>query len=902
MDLKQRKLNKSEWDSTEIPVSETELSILNMIIKGYHDVSIKINNNNTLFTYIKIQYSEKMEDYLFNKYLRERLTPVDNKLKEINHEHKLIKININIKPNSTDSLRLEQVNIKCLTKYNTYEYLLLDYIENLMKSLNTNDEYNKQFHYYYYGLYKLIRNNVLNLNRHMKKFVHDILNIFEEHIDKSIIVVNAVEFIEKNEIILKYNDLSLYEHQKNIFTEIKRNEPKLILYIAPTGTGKTLTPIALSESKRIIFVCAARHVGLALARSAVSVHKKIAFAFGCSSADDIRLHYFAAHDYSKNTRTGGIGKVDNSNGINVEIMICDIRSYLPAMYYMLAFFEENEIVTYWDEPTITMDYLEHEFHGTIRDNWKKNQISTIVLSSATLPKMHELTETIPDYLNKFPGAQICNIVSYDCNKSIPIINNDGFVVLPHYLSSNYQEIIEIANHCSENLTLLRYFDLKEVVEFISYLCENRYINKKKLYLDRYFNELNDIDMKNIKIYYIEILKNIQHEYWDTIYNYFIEKRTPRIFENISVDNKGEKIRKIRSTGNDNNMSGYMNHSNYMENSPIKRIQSEQIIGTNLRISDDVNKKGTVGVYVTTKDAYTLTDGPSIFISDNIEKMAKFCIQQANIPNIVMSDIMKKIEYNNGINSQINEATNEMEAIKNSIEQKVKNQTNKFGGGRNKSNKDPKKLSKDIPDEFYDKNGMNKLTDKINSLRAMIKNINLNDTFIPNKKNHLEKWCPDKQTHNTFTSTIDEHIVADIMAINGVDNLWKILLMMGIGVFVNHNNITYTEIMKKLADEQKLYLIIASSDYIYGTNYQFCHCFLSKELNLTQEKIIQAMGRIGRSNIQQTYTVRFRDNSQITKLFTSNTEKPEIINMNKLFNTKKMIYENGEYIEITDEDI
>jgi hypothetical protein len=38
-------------------------------------------------------------------------------------------------------------------------------------------------------------------------------------------------------------------------------------------------------------------------------------------------------------------------------------------------------------------------------------------------------------------------------------------------------------------------------------------------------------------------------------------------------------------------------------------------------------------------------------------------------------------------------------------------------------------------------------------------------------------------------------------------------------------------MKKLADEQKLYMIIASSDYIYGTNYQFCHGFLSKDLNL-----------------------------------------------------------------------
>jgi hypothetical protein len=109
-------------------------------------------------------------------------------------------------------------------------------------------------------------------------------------------------------------------------------------------------------------------------------------------------------------------------------------------------------------------------------------------------------------------------------------------------------------------------------------------------------------------------------------------------------------------------------------------------------------------------------------------------------------------------------------------------------------------------------------------------------------------------------------------------------------------------MKKLADEQKLYIIIASSDYIYGTNYQFCHGYLSKDLDLTQEKVIQAMGRIGRNNIQQTYTIRSRDDTQILKLFTSDTEKPEVINMNILFNSKKVKYENGMYIEEPEEDL
>jgi hypothetical protein len=159
---------------------------------------------------------------------------------------------------------------------------------------------------------------------------------------------------------------------------------------------------------------------------------------------------------------------------------------------------------------------------------------------------------------------------------------------------------------------------------------------------------------------------------------------------------------------------------------------------------------------------------------------------------------------------------------------------------------------------------------------------LNDTFVPNKKIHLDKWAEELETKGAFTSNIDETVVSDIMALNGVENSWKVLLMMGIGVFINHENITYTEIMKRLADEQKLYMIIASSDYIYGTNYQFCHGYLSKDMNLTQEKIIQAMGRIGRNKIQQDYSVRFRDDEQIKKLFSTESDKPEVRNMNRLF--------------------
>ena len=894
MDLKQRKLNKSEWETIEVPVSTSEMNVLNMIIKGYNDVNIKINNNNSIFSYLKIEFTEKMEGYLFNKYFKQRVAIIETKLKTQIPGYKNMKIDSDIKLNSIDRLRLERFDDKSLLTKDIYENTLLSNIEKLLENIEVNNI--RMFHYHYFTLYKLIRNNINNLNCHIKKLVDVVLKIFEEQINLSIVIENAVDFIEKNNNILKYDDLTLYEHQKDLITACKSPKSKLILYMAPTGTGKTLSPIALSEGHKIIFVCAARHVGLALAKSAISVKKKVAFAFGCGCADDVRLHYFAAKVFTKNKRTGGIGKVDNSVGDNVEIMICDIKSYLPAMYYMLAHFNAKNIILYWDEPTITMDYNEHDFHSTIRKNWKKNIIPNIVLSSATLPKLTDLTETMPDFLNTFPEAEIVNIVSHDCKKSIPIINKEGFVVLPHYLNANYNKTKEVADHCENYLTLLRYFDLKEVVDFITFVNSNNYGNSKTL-IERHFETLNDLNMTTIKRYYVFLLKNIIEKYWGDVYSHFKMIRKPRILENETIDTKGNKIIKSKSVGPGTTTSN--GNLTSMSGSLLSRMSSVQETNT-------LVKPGTSGVYFTTKDAYTLTDGPTIVISNDIEKISKFCIQQANIPSLVMDEIMKKIEFNNFINEKLFALESEVDIIKDEAEKKIKNEVKNSAGshnvsGRNKSNKDNRKLNREVPEEFINKGSLTKLTQEINDLRSMIKSATLNDAFIPNRKMHQDKWAQGLDTHNSFTSNVDETIVSDIMALNGVENTWKVLLMMGIGVFINHENITYTEIMKKLADEQKLYMIIASSDYIYGTNYQFCNGFISKDLNLTQEKIIQAMGRIGRNNIQQTYTVRFRDDEQILKLFTSETEKPEIVNMNILFNTRKVVWKDNEYVEIPDDE-
>jgi hypothetical protein len=726
----------------------------------------------------------------------------------------------------------------------------------------------------------------------LKKIIQATLDHLEEEVDLLDLINNSDQFIEKNVNLLKYSDLYLYDHQKEIFTAIKNTRPKLILYIAPTGTGKTLTPLGLSESNRIIFVCAARHVGLALARSAISVNKRIAFAFGCSSAEDVRLHYFAAKEYTTHKRSGQIRKVDNSVGDKVEIIICDIRSYLPAMYYMLAFNEAQNIITYWDEPTITMDYKTHDLHKIIKKNWKENIIPNFVLSSATLPKMHELTQTISDFTSKFPTCTIENIVSHDCRKTIPLINNNGFIVMPHLLNEDYQDTLKIVETCEGNLTMLRYFDLKEASKFIMFLEKNNFV-KSVGKVSRSFLSVNDIDMKSIKLHYLKALKNVLPESWNSVYNALKFEREKKIFPNNNVDIKGNKMIKTTSIG-----PGVTLGSTSMAGTSLTRMASQQMPLDNA--SSEVS--GSCAIYVTTKDAFTLTDGPTIFLANDVQKIAKFCIQQANIPSSVMKDILDKIDFNNQINTKILDIETQLEFEEEKILKKLAGDS---GTGSSKTKDKDKKSKTKIAGGLVNKisqdkdTNVSRLHEQLDLLKKMVKSATLNDRFIPNKLAHLKKWAENVNTKRAFTSDIDEETIISIMLLKDVDDSWKVLLLLGIGVFTEHKSIAYTEIMKKMADTQRLYLIIADSDYIYGTNYQFCHGYLSKDLALTQEKIIQAMGRIGRNNIQQEYSIRFRDDLQIKTLFTkfASEDKPEVINMNILFNCKNIQWNGTEYITI-----
>lgn len=857
----QTKLSRAEWNSIEETIPEDEQAILKMIIAGYNDVNIRHNDNTSLLNRVKIEKSATIENFLYCKFFKPEIAEIQaivgipTSLAKFNVKEEALK-----KLKKSDIIRLENMGSKIEeNRGSIIEYAFVGFVKEMM-TLFMNGK--SRYSFYLYTIIQLRNISVENMNCHLMEFVDMAVKHVNENTVLSSIISNAHEFIEKNTHIYKYGDISLYDHQKRLFSILKKSydptvgrtdarlskQSNFILYIAPTGTGKTLSPIGISNNYKVIYVCAARHVGIALAKSAISVHKCVAFAFGCETAADIRLHYFSALTYKIDKRSGGIGKVDNSVGHKVEIMICDVKSYLTAMHYMLSFNNANTMVTYWDEPTIGMDDLDaNPLHEIVHRNWSENMIPNMVLSSATLPTTEELQPVIDDFRAKFDNVTITEINSHDCKKSITLLNKMGFCVCPHLLHEDYRKMIECAEYCDTNRTLLRYFDLGEVVRFINHLTRGKSDIDENYSAEVYFdNDIRNIKMNSIKLYYITLLKQIDEVKWSFIYNAMKKGEITIINKSTSVD-------------------GSQSSSKTGEIVRTTSVFSKRVlVKTPLELAKE-KSAASGNILLTTVDAHTLTDGPTIYLAEDVDKIGNFYIQQSHIPKEIFDDIMRKIAHNNAIMKSVAKLSLELEDV---LGEEVKKE---------------KKMSNAVLTSPKAK----KIEDMIESLRADMKTVNLDPNFIPNTPLHQNIWVsmnPNAHVKNAFVPNIDPETVREIMSLEVADGM-KMLLLLGIGVFSETVDSFYAEIIKRLAYNKQLFIIIASSDYIYGTNYQFCHGFIGKDLkNMTQQKTIQALGRIGRNNIQQDYTARFRDDDIIANLFCVNTNNVEAQNMCRLLRT------------------
>jgi hypothetical protein len=388
--------------------------------------------------------------------------------------------------------------------------------------------------------------------------------------------------------------------------------------------------------------------------------------------------------------------------------------------------------------------------------------------------------------------------------------------------------------------MLRYFDLNEIVRFLFYVNEKEFV-PERFQMKNYFADIADITMNSLKIYYLEVLQRLKKDDWPQIHTYMKTVQKPK----FSPSGSFTKAHSVDSVFDKNASSGGL----------LKRTQS---IGS---IATTTTKPASSGVLITTADAYTLTDGPTIFLTEDAKKIGQFYIQQSEIPKAMFQDLLAKIDTNNKVGSQLEELERELDALQKPDDEKKTKQ-------KEKSDDTQPHAIKEISRKIY-------------ALRKQVRNLSLEPEYVPNTKAHQTKWTGGIQTA-AFCPTLVEESVKEVMGL-AVDTYLKLLMLMGIGLFIEGADAKYLEVMKRLATQQDLFMIIASSDFVFGTNYNFCHGFIGKDMaNMTQAKTIQCLGRIGRSAIQSTYTARFREDQFIYNLFKTPERNLEAENMSRLF--------------------
>lgn len=842
--INQTKLNKEEWESIERACDANDKKILTLLSESYKNPEVIYYKYTSLLQYLKLGNIESVQSYdtyIYNsifstfiesfekKYYKilssnpgfvthKSICGSSSKGKNKNICKKAVLIKIDASNSKIKSI-LENITLKGTSNDHTKKSRVIEvnlYILAIHLVHSIKDRKSHKMNLYAYLIKKTVINYASShpLNACFMKYYSNIMYFVNEIINVNVILNNYQEFVIKN--TEKDEKIQLYQHQKELVNYYKNafktneNRGSLVLYSAPTGTGKTMTPLCLLNDYKIIFICAARHVGLTLANYMINMGKKVGFAFGCTQVEDVRLHFNAVSDYVEVKKYGKKMKLpDHMNGEKVEIIISDIQSYYYSMLYMLSFNDAKSMILYWDEPTITLDYESHCLHEDISRVFTCNKIPNLILSSASLPSRDKIGPVVKVFENKFENMEIdfLEIKSNMNQNSVSVYDDCGNIMMPHLLWFDEKDKSTLQNcisHFQEREELQKFLSVTECIHFIQDV--HQYLS---------------IDIMNYK----HVVENILPEEIVMINNNHVFKIYIYLLGVLS-DTKKELLK---------------NH--YKTKYEMMKLTKQQ-------------------VYLTSHDSFTITGGPCLYLTNSPHKLIQMLFKTSTIPEDVLHNLMKIVKDNEVHTAVINKNMKLFEdAMKGELQKERKMESGKM-----------------TPQG-------EKIHYLIESTRAKLKSVSLGYEYIPNYKEHFEKFHETLffKDYDLWRSQIDEYTLQQIINIEGLEPVFKLTLMIGIGVLHKDLPPEYTQHVKELTQKQKLFMVIADEDYVYGTNYQFCHGYLGKDLsNMTQEKLIQSMGRIGRQNMNKSYSFRLRDNSLIHKIYNTSEVNIEVDNMIKLF--------------------
>ena len=198
MDLNQLKLSKSEWETIEKPVSESEMEILKLIVEGYQSPNIRKNKTKTFLSYTKIEKSPEIDYYVFRKFFEKNThesidkyaqgTPLTNLSALRFMEGTALK-----QLKSIDSMRIKNTE-KTISndKTSIFEYILIELLNNLLKYVKNKKQ---KYAFYLYTLIQIRKTSIADINVIVLRYIDKAIEWANSFTNTNEIITNAYQFI-----------------------------------------------------------------------------------------------------------------------------------------------------------------------------------------------------------------------------------------------------------------------------------------------------------------------------------------------------------------------------------------------------------------------------------------------------------------------------------------------------------------------------------------------------------------------------------------------------------------------------------------------------------------------------------------------------------------------------------
>ena len=822
------KLTKSEWEFIEKPCTDSEKEVLSFIQKcGVHDSNYSQSSNTYLRDHLKLNIDNEIVDVIGYDYiLKSNIDNLNEKFQTVSGystKFQSTKKKYNIK--KADKIRIEN-STKSVSLDNTFivEMVFLNIITDFLKNILKVQKYDKCND----------GKNDKNYKKYKKYATYSAIYVLEY----------TKHYKNMNSVLLSWFDsciwckiqeyydltkvLKAYKNDSRKFDCLGNNVMKLYSH------QKQVIDIFKSndDSNNLVFYRAATGLGKTVTPIGIINNKKMIF---------ICIAKHIGMNVAKQMITMG-RKVAFAFGCNDET---DIRLH------------NNSVSKYFTEKKHNK-----EFKRPLHSVGDKVEIMVCDLQSYehAMNYMIRFTENIHNLvlfwdepmmgINESSEYNVHIKHVWSCNRIPNIIMSCA--TLPEKVTS--MNIVDDFNHKFGKNSFIwdvqnQYDNIKlttQIQDEVGYtLMPHTYFDDFKIFSKAISTIKNDI----------QLLKYLDEMYCiDFIYAFtkVCNDRDMHIFECFDKNKINKPLIKqlyvdvcLKITEND-----YTSIKNYLR-------EDEIVI--------NMNKFDTIDIIA--KNSLSITNGPCLFFTEDYNKLIHFFTKKSKITKDNVDVIIKNIQYN--------------DSVLDLLEQKRKQHEDLTQKEINKE----KKASEESKDER-----VKRLENEIKSIFSSLRKIDIPKEYIPNSKSHLER-----NNHNTesiqnsdsklWSRYITERDISSVMSLDTIDNNVKISFLFGIGVLHESLCPKYTTIVKDCMKQNKLYCVIANSDFIYGTDYTFHHMFLCKDIPIQHHSMIQALGRVGRQYSGHNYTCRLRDKNMYENIFFRNANDDALINsFNNIFSS------------------